>query len=253
MENSKVKNRSMMTLAILFVSALEMGGMGLQPALADIAKAFPNVPTVWMQEMSNWPGFAMLLGCAISTLLATKISKKVLCQFGVALVVAYAVCGYLFHNSFLELMLWQTLLGLGFGFLMPTSNGIIAENYDEEGRSKIMGIQDLFTNGGGMYLTLVGGLLAARAWHNTYLAFLYALIPLVLGCIYFPADKPAKANGEKSHLKIAPITWLIGVIIFVFINSYGVMGANISFIITERGLGSLPRRRHVRRPDLQCL
>ena len=135
MENSKVKNRSMMTLAILFVSALEMGGMGLQPALADIAKAFPNVPTVWMQEMSNWPGFAMLLGCAISTLLATKISKKVLCQFGVALVVAYAVCGYLFHNSFLELMLWQTLLGLGFGFLMPTSNGIIAENYDEEGRS----------------------------------------------------------------------------------------------------------------------
>ena len=238
MENSKVKNRSMMTLAILFVSALEMGGMGLQPALADIAKAFPNVPTVWMQEMSNWPGFAMLLGCAISTLLATKISKKVLCQFGVALVVAYAVCGYLFHNSFLELMLWQTLLGLGFGFLMPTSNGIIAENYDEESRSKIRGIQDLFTNGGGMYLTLVGGLLAARAWHNTYLAFLYALIPLVLGCIYFPADKPAKANGEKSHLKIAPITWLIGVIIFVFINSYGVMGANISFIITERGLGS---------------
>ena len=238
MEKTKVKNRAMMTLAILFVSALEMGGMGLQPALADIAKAFPNVPTVWMQEMSNWPGFAMLLGCAISTLLATKISKKVLCQFGVALVVAYALCGYLFHSSFLQLMLWQTLLGLGFGFLMPTSNGIIAENYDEEGRSKIMGIQDLFTNGGGMYLTLVGGLLAARAWHNTYLAFLYALIPLVLGCIYFPADKPAKASAEKSHLKIAPITWLFGVIIFVFINSYGVMGANISFIITERGLGS---------------
>lgn len=101
-----------------------------------------------------------------------------------------------------------------------------------------MGIQDLFTNGGGMYLTLIGGVLAAKAWNYTYLAFLYALIPLVLGCIYFPADKPAKASGEKSHLKIAPVTWLFGAIIFVFINSYGVMGANISFIITERGMGT---------------
>ena len=99
---------------------------------------------------------------------------------------------------------------------MPTSNGIIAENYAEDERGKLMGIQDLFTNGGGMYLTLIGGVLAAKAWNYTYLAFLYALIPLVLGCIYFPADKPAKASGEKSHLKIAPVTWLFGAIIFVF-------------------------------------
>ena len=37
MENAKVSNKKLMSLAILFVSALEMGGMGLQPALADIA------------------------------------------------------------------------------------------------------------------------------------------------------------------------------------------------------------------------
>lgn len=238
MQNNKLSNKRLMSLAILFVSALEMGGMGLQPALADIAAAFPNIPTVWMQEMSNWPGFAMLLGCAVSTLLATKFSKKVLCQVGVGFVVAYAVLGFFLHSSFVELMMWQTILGLGFGFLMPTSNGIIAENYGEDERGKLMGIQDLFTNGGGMYLTLVGGLLAAKAWNYTYLAFLFALIPLILGCFYFPADKPAKSNDEKSHLKVAPITWLFGVIIFVFINSYGVMGANISFIITERGFGS---------------
>lgn len=238
MEKSKVKNRSLMTLAILFVSALEMGGMGLQPALADIRASFPNVSDMWLQEMSNWPGFAMLVGCAISTLLATKVSKKVLCQIGVAFVAAYALLGFLFNSTFIQLMMWQSVLGLGFGFLMPTSNGIIAENYNEDSRSKIMGIQNIFTNGGGVYLTLVGGLLASINWNYTYLTFLYALIPLVLGCIYFPADKPAEAKTEKSHLKVSPITWLYGVIIFVFINSYGVMGANISFIITERGFGN---------------
>lgn len=163
MENAKVSNKKLMSLAILFVSALEMGGMGLQPALADIAAAFPDIPTVWMQEMSNWPGFAMLLGCALSTLLATKVSKKALCQIGVGFVVAYAILGFTLHSSFIQLMMWQTILGLGFGFLMPTSNGIIAENYAEDERGKLMGIQDLFTNGGGMYLTLIGGVLAAKA------------------------------------------------------------------------------------------
>lgn len=43
MENAKVSNKKLMSLAILFVSALEMGGMGLQPALADIAAAFPKL------------------------------------------------------------------------------------------------------------------------------------------------------------------------------------------------------------------
>lgn len=99
MENAKVSNKKLMSLAILFVSALEMGGMGLQPALADIAAAFPDIPTVWMQEMSNWPGFAMLLGCALSTLLATKVSKKALCQIGVGFVVAYAVLGFTLHSQ----------------------------------------------------------------------------------------------------------------------------------------------------------
>lgn len=109
MENAKVSNKRLMSLAILFVSALEMGGMGLQPALADIAAAFPDIPTVWMQEMSNWPGFAMLLGCALSTLLATKVSKKTLCQIGVGFVVAYAVLGFTLHTSFIQLMMWQTI------------------------------------------------------------------------------------------------------------------------------------------------
>ena len=46
MENAKVSNKRLMSLAILFVSALEMGGMGLQPALADIAAAFPDLSLI---------------------------------------------------------------------------------------------------------------------------------------------------------------------------------------------------------------
>lgn len=242
MENTgKVKNRTMMTLAILFVSALEMGGMGLQPALAAIQESFPDVPATVIQTMSNFPGFAMLIGCVISTLLATRFSKKVLCQFGVACYAAIAVLGFFFHSSIVLLFAWQIVLGLGFGFLMPTSNGIIAENYDEKQRGAIMGIQNTFTNGGGIYLTFVGGFLASIDWHYTYLAYLFGLIPLVLGCIYLPKDKPAVKGSKQQgggYLNVSKKTWLYGVIIFLFITSYTVFGSNVSFVISDRALGS---------------
>lgn len=239
METAKVKNKKMMSLAILFISALEMGGMGLMPSLAAIQADFPEVPTTVIQTMANWPGFAMLLGCAISTMLATKVSKKVLCQIGVAFSASIGLLGFFFNSSIFELFAWQTVLGLGFGLLMPTSNGIIAEQYAEEERAKLMGIQDLFTNGGGIYLTYVGGALAAVNWHMNYLAYLIGVIPLVLGCIYLPNDKPTVAtNASKEHFSVAPKTWLYGVLIFVFINTYNVFGNNISFVIEERGIGT---------------
>lgn len=236
---AKTSNKKMMTLAILFISALEMGGMGLMPSLASIQADFPDVPTTVIQTMANWPGFAMLLGCAVSTMLATKVSKKVLCQIGVACSASIGLLGFFFNSSIFELFAWQTVLGLGFGLLMPTSNGIIAEQYDESERGKLMGIQDLFTNGGGIYLTYVGGALAAINWHMNYLAYLIGVIPLVLGCIFLPHDVPVvKTSAPKEHFKVAPKTWMYGILIFIFINTYNVFGNNISFVIAERGIGS---------------
>ena len=261
MENTgKVKNRTMMTLAILFISALEMGGMGLQPALAAIQESFPDVSATVIQTMSNFPGFAMLIGCVISTLLATRFSKKVLCQFGVACYAAIAVLGFFFHGSIVLLFAWQIVLGLGFGFLMPTSNGIIAENYNEQQRGAIMGIQNTFTNGGGIYLTFVGGFLASIDWHYTYLAYLFGLIPLILGCIYLPNDKPA-AKGTKQgggYLNVSKKTWMYGVIIFLFLHRVRLqcvlchLRPRARFLRHDRYRHEhLPRGRHAGRPALQ--
>lgn len=241
MENTqKVKNRRLMSLALLFVSALQMGGMGLMPSLAAIQAEFPDTPTTIIQTIASFPGFIMIFGAVLSTWMSAKFSKKVLCMFGVACSASIGILGYLFNDSVAILYLWGGVLGLGFGFLMPTTNGIIADHYDEAGRSKLLGIQDLFTNGGGIYLTYVGGALAAIHWNLNYLAYLIGVIPFVLGCLFLPSDDPKlrPKTDAKEHYKINPKTWMYGIFLFLFINAYNVFGGNVSFVVVERGLGS---------------
>lgn len=237
MQNTdKVKNRKMMSLAILFVSALEMGAWAsCRPwrPFRPLRRAHHHHPDGSQLARSDDAS-----GLCHFDLACHAGLKKVLCQIGVACSAAIGILGYLFNSSITMLYMWATLLGIGFGFLMPTSNGIIAEQYDESERGKLMGIQDLFTNGGGIYLTYVGGALAAINWHMNYLAYLIGIIPFVLGCIYLPNDKPSHEQKAKEHFKVSPKTWMYGIFIFMFINAYNVFGCNVSFVVVERGLGS---------------
>lgn len=243
MDEKKMSSKKLMTLSILFVSALQMGGMGLMPSLASIQADFPNVATTTVQTIPNFPGFVMIFTCLLSTFLVKHISKKVLCMIGVACSAAIGILGYLFNSSIAILYVWAAILGIGFGFMMPTTNGIIADHYDENERGGIMGMQTIFTNCGGIYLTYVGGALAVINWHMNYLAYLIGVIPLILGCIFLPSDnpnnRPAAVKQEKVGLNsLNRKTWLYGIIIFVFINAYNVFGTNVSFVIVERGIGN---------------
>lgn len=242
MSENKLSSKKLMTLSILFISALQMGGMGMMPSLASIQAEFPDAATTTIQTIASFPGFVMIFTCMLSSVLVEHVSKKVLCQIGVACSAAIGILGYLFNSSIAILYLWAALLGIGFGFLMPTSNGIIADNYDEKERGSIMGMQTMFTNGGGIYLTYVGGALAAINWRMNYLAYLIGIIPLVLGCIFLPPDdpnkRPATVKQEKVRLNtLNPRTWLYGIFIFVFINAYNVFCTNVAFVVVERGLG----------------
>ena len=58
---TKVKNKKGLMLTILFISLLQMGGMGLSPSLAAIAADMPDVPLVAVQTLTSFPSFMMIL------------------------------------------------------------------------------------------------------------------------------------------------------------------------------------------------
>lgn len=158
------------------------------------------------------------------------------------MIAAVGALGFLFHDSIVQLYIWAGCLGIGFGSMLPTCSGILAENFDEQERGGIMGIQSVFTNIGAMYLTYVGGALAAIHWKFNYLVYFIALIPLIMGMLFIPKSKvEAAQTGEGSKIKLSSLskeTWMYGAFTFLFMLCYGVHSANIAFFIVEKNLGS---------------
>ncbi len=233
-----------LTITILFISMLQMGGMGLSPSLASISAEMPEVPVSIVQTLTSFPSLVMIFVCLLANKLVFKFGKKLILLVGAACISAVGLLGYLFNSSIVLLYIWAALLGVGFGTVLPTTSGVLAENYEGKARSTLMGVQSVFTNIGAMYLTYVGGWAAAVHWHLNYLVYLYALIPVILGIIFLPNDKPdqataAQEEGEKVSVRsLAKTTWVYGAITFLFMILYGVHSANISFFVVEKELGS---------------
>ena len=237
-----MKSKKGLTITILFVSMLQMGGMGLAPSLASIAADMPEVPVSIVQTLTSFPSFVMIFVCLIANKVIEYVGKKRVLLTGAIAISAVGILGYLFNSSIVLLYCWAGLLGVGFGTVLPTTSGVLAENYDEKERGSLMGIQSVFTNIGAMYLTYVGGWVAAIHWKLNYLVYLYALIPVIFGIIFLPNDKPVKAEvsgDEKVGFgSLNKTTWVFGAITFLFMILYGVHSANISFFVMEKELGS---------------
>ena len=148
-------------LTILFISLLQMGGMGLSPSLAAIAADMPDVPLVAVQTLTSFPSFMMIFVCLIANKMVFKVGKKPVLLTGIISISAVGILGYLFNSNIIFLYVWAALLGVGFGTILPTTSGVLAENFDEKERGSLMGVQSVFTNIGAMYLTYVGGWVAA--------------------------------------------------------------------------------------------
>ena len=244
MNQTNVK-RYGLTVTILYISMLQMGGMGLSPSLASISAEMPEVPVSVVQTLTSFPSLVMIFVCLIANKLVFKLGKKVILLTGAACISVVGLLGYLFNSSIVLLYVWAALLGVGFGTVLPTTSGVLAENYEGRSRSILIGAQSVFTNIGAMYLTYVGGWMAAIHWHLNYLVYLYALIPVILGIIFIPNDKPAIAAStacQEERVSVRSLsrnTWVYGAITFLFMILYGVHSANVSFFVEEKSLGSL--------------
>ena len=108
--------------------------------------------------------------------------------------------------------------------------------FQPEERQKIAGYQTSCIQGGGIAMSLAGGLLAGFFWYGGYLVFSIGLIMAILCIINIPSYKTPKAvQGGEKHSKIDKHVFLYAAGTLLFMMTYPVVGQNLSTHLKQSG------------------
>ncbi|MDD3269603.1 MAG: MFS transporter [Syntrophomonadaceae bacterium] len=224
-------------ISLLSVSLLTlMAGAAVAPGLSEINRVFAGYSPTVVKLVISLPPLLIIPFSLLSGLLSSVISKKNLLIAGL-LIYLVGGAGAAFVDSMLPLLLFRAVLGMGTGIILPLSTGLIADFYDGDQRSKMLGFSSASNCLGTILANLAAGILVAINWH--YIFYVYFLaIPVLLMVIPFIEGQapPSKvAGGKVSDIPKELILWALAAFL-VMLAFFGVV-TNLALLIDNRNLG----------------
>ncbi len=226
---------------ILLIAMVQMPSLALTPGINQIqTTVFTDQSLSTIQTTMQIPNLISPFVTIITAFIIGKgwVTKKVFIVAGLFLVALTGVLALFFHTEFWHLCMLSCCLGLGLSGYISTASSLLVDHFTLEQRQTISGYQTSFVNGGGILMSLCGGLLATMMWYGGYLMLLLALPVAVIGIFSIPnvrVEKKVDASGRKKGIKLHPDVFLFGSFIFVFMLVYNVIGSNLSTHIAGIG------------------
>lgn len=231
------KNKLSMIFAIFSFSFLAMIIGVTSPALASIAQAFPQVDFSVVVLIATLPALAMVPFSIIGGKLAGNVMTfRSLAIISVILVIIGGTAPY-FMNSFTGILVMRVVMGAGCGLGSPIPAALIMSFFEGKEIENLMGYNGIIQNIGGIVFQLLGGILCAISWRNTFLAHLLSIIPLVIVIFLLPEpEKIEKAKGEK--VKMPGMVYVWSTIFLVYEMLLYPMLTGMSSLILANNLGT---------------
>lgn len=223
--------------SLLSISLLTlMAGAAVAPGLSEINRVFAGCSPTVVKLVISLPPLLIIPFSLLSGWLSSVMSKKNLLVTGL-LIYLIGGAGAAFVDSMLPLLLFRAVLGMGTGIILPLSTGLIADFYDGDERSKMMGFSSASNCLGTIMANIAAGILVAINWH--YIFYVYFLaIPVLLMVITFLEDKaPASevVRGKATAIPKELISWALAAFL-VMLAFFGVV-TNLSQLIEIRDIG----------------
>jgi MFS family permease len=226
----------MLLFVTLTITSLVFGGGVVAPALADIAKAFPESSHETIQMIATVPSLLIMVSTLICGQLSRKMRKKTLALIGMTL---YGIGGILpaFGGGILFILIMRGVFGIGSGFIVPLSQGLIADYFQGRDRDVFMGYRSSTAAIFGMIFTYAGGTLCAIYWRYTF--FSYLLVIPVFFVILFLMPEPERqatvSSGDKGSL--TPAMWFYVAMYFLYNVTMMCFITNAAFVMSAAKVG----------------
>ena len=179
--------------AILSVSLLTiMASAAISPAMAQIGQAFPGTNKTVVKLILTLPSLLIIPFSLLSGWLATRIRKRTILVWGLGIYCVAGAGGGL-AQSIGQLLVIRAVLGVGIGLIMPLSTTLIADFFEQDARTRMMGLSGAVNNVGGVVFLSVSGWLACISWRWAFSVYALSLITLLLTpCLAAGASGPGR-------------------------------------------------------------
>ena len=241
MKEKMDKRKRFLMWSILLIAMVQMPNLALSPSINQInTVVFPDKGLSTIQTVMQIPN---LISPFITISMAWLISrglvtKRVSIIGGLFLVAATGALALIFNTQFWHLILLSCCLGLGLSGYISTASSLIVDNFNEGERQMISGFQTSFINGGGIIMSLCGGLLGTLMWYGGYMMLLLALPVAIIALFAIPKIPRQRKTEDGKNIGSARLhsdVFMYGAFIFVFMLVYNVIGSNLSTHLSGMG------------------
>lgn len=226
--------------AIMLASSLTiMVGSAITSALPDLAVAFDLPP-----QMAGWLVTMPALGVVVTALafgrLIDRKGARIVCTVGLVCYGVFGMAGILMPEK-ISLMTDRFLLGVAAAAVTTSSTALISEFFHGHARLRMMAVQGMAIEIGGIIFLSLGGFLAEVSWRGPFFIYAIAFVAWLWLYMFVPRSRrnaSARVMDEAAHAgstgKVWPVIVLSFLAMFIFFSGIVVLPMHLQ---VELGYG----------------
>lgn len=178
-------------------------GASINPALASIALAFPDIPYSQILWLYSMPKMAIVPITLIAGLITGKyVSFRTAAITGFALIAIGGVMP-VFMDDFWAVLGSRFILGIGLGIQAPIGPALVLRYFsDPQKRATVLGFGHGFVNIYGVFTNLLVGSLAVVNWRYSFLAYGTIFILLAIAILWVREPEDGRGSAKLSANQI---------------------------------------------------
>lgn len=230
-------NNRHLKITLLLLALLQMGAVFMSPIISSLIETFPQYSASTCQMIMTIPNLVVIFVSILAGKLDPYISKKTFIITACLSIIIGTIGLLTFHNHLMIMFVFTALLGVGFGILLSVTATIVSVYFDSHEQGSIYGLQNTFTNLGGMILTVLAGFLSSIKWYYAFLSAFIIIPGFLCSLKYIPNEKGVAKKTSQEKVKMPKIVYFYCLIIIVFLVIFNILPTNLSIFISENQLG----------------
>lgn len=237
------ENSTALKITLLFVATLTiMAGTTVAPSLPAIEQNFLSTANVGLlsRMVLTLPSVFVALCAPVAGMLADRFGRKRLLLGAILLYSLSGISG-LFADSLAGLLVGRAFLGLAIGGIMTIGTALVGDYFEGPARERYLGLQQAFTQLGGVFFVVAGGLLADIHWRAPFAVYAVALLILPAALLFLKEPARGYSRGGESGPAFAvnwPLVAVLAVAVFLVNALFYTIPSQLPFFMRELGVFS---------------